>query len=415
MAEKLLMMALSPTMEEGTIAKWNKKEGDMISSGDVICEVETDKATMDYEGIQEGILLKITVPAGKQARVGEVIGIIGAAGEEISALLASATPTASPSNSTSPTSQSKGSDVIASTLPASSQGNGGSTKASPLARKLADEKGLDLANIKGSGPGGRVIKRDIESAQRDGATSTRIQPQTSFAQLAPSGEDVRIPVSGKRAVIAKRLSESMFTAPHFYLKKSVVADAVMAARTMLNKELPPQAKVSFNAFIIKLVAEALKRHPGVNASWQGDSIVQFGSIDIALAVDLGNGLITPIVRNAGAKGIVQIDAELKVLIDKAGAGTLKPEEYSGATFSISNLGSFGIEEFTAIINPPGSAILALGEVKKTPIVTDGDDISIAQVMKLTLSCDHRVIDGAMGGKFLAELAKIMENPVRSLF
>lgn len=411
MAEKLLMFALSPTMEEGTIAKWNKQEGDKIGSGDVICEVETDKATMDYESIQEGILLKIIVPAGKQARVGDMIGIIGASGEDYSSLLIPKAGSDIP-----PVALPK--DVAATSQPvvqsgtASHTNSGGSAKASPLARKLASEQGIDLASLVGSGPGGRIVKRDLEAGSSASAGGSTAKPLYTAQARA---EDLRIPVQGKRAVIAKRLAESMFSAPHFYLKKSAIADGVLAARAMLNKEVPASAKISFNAFIIKFVAEALKRFPAVNAGWQGDSILQFGSIDIALAVDLGNGLITPIVRDTGSKGIRQIDAELKILIEKAGNGTLKPDEYSGASFTISNLGSFGIEEFTAIINPPGAAILALGEVKKTPVVAEDDSITIAQVMKLTLSCDHRVIDGALGGKFLAELCNMLENPVRSLF
>jgi pyruvate dehydrogenase E2 component (dihydrolipoamide acetyltransferase) len=235
----------------------------------------------------------------------------------------------------------------------------------------------------------------------------------TFAPAQAAGEDIEIPVAGKRAVIAKRLAESKFSAPHYYLKNSVEMESLIAARNMVNKEVP--SKVSFNAFIMKMVAEALKRHPQVNAGWYGDKIVQFGSIDIGLAVDLGNGLITPIVRNVGNKGVVQIDSELKVLIEKVGNGSLKPDEYTGATFSISNLGSFGVEEFTAIINPPGSAILALGEVKKTPVFDENGELKAANLMKMTLSCDHRVIDGALGGKFLSELKKTIESPVRVLF
>jgi pyruvate dehydrogenase E2 component (dihydrolipoamide acetyltransferase) len=262
------------------------------------------------------------------------------------------------------------------------------------------------------------VKDDVENykgpkAQLGAGAKAASGQGSSFAPAQPAGQDQEIPVAGKRAVIAKRLAESKFSAPHYYIKNSVEMDTLMAARGMLNKEAPQ--KVSFNAFTIKVVAEALKRYPGVNASWQGDKIIQFGSLDIGLAVDLGNGLITPIVKNAGNKGIVQIDEELKQLIEKAGNGTLKPEEYSGATFTISNLGSFGIEEFTAIINPPGSAILALGEMKKTPVFAEDGSIRAASIMKMTLSCDHRVIDGALGGRFLSELKKVMENPVRVLF
>jgi len=416
MAEKIQMIALSPTMEEGTIAKWTKKEGDKIVAGDVICEVETDKATMDYECSQEGILLKILLPEGKQARVGDMIGIIGKAGEDFQALLAAtsmpapAKPVSAAAAEASPPASLANTTTADSHAPTSMNQSG---KASPLARKIASDKGLDISQIPGSGPDGRVVKRDVESF------TPGSKPQhgagASAVQSIIAGQDQRIPVSGKRAIIAKRLAESLFTAPHFFLTKSVQMDNLMAARTMLNKEVPANAKVSFNAFLIKFAAEALKRNPGVNASWQGDSILQFASIDIGLAVDLGNGLITPIVKNAGNKGVLQIDQELKVLIEKAGSGQLKPEEYSGATFTISNLGSFGVEEFTAIINPPGSAILALGEVKKTPVVLDDNSIVVRSVMKMTISCDHRVIDGALGGRFIAELGRMIENPVRVLF
>ena len=441
MAEQVLMTALSPTMEEGTIVSWNKSEGDTVSSGDLLCEVETDKATMDYESTQEGTLLKIVRGEGSSSKVGDTIAILGEEGEDVSDLVAKAE--AAPAES-SGGSGSGGEDTAAPAAPPASGGTqpaagaasgqgapaqgagaaagaapaaGGVVKSSPLARKLAADRGIDISQIAGSGPGGRVVKADVESfvpAGGGGAAASGAAGGgfSGAAAMAP-GQDVTIPVAGKRAVIARRLAESKFTSPHYYLKNSVQMDAAMGARRQLNAELPE--KVGFNAFLMKFAAEALKRHPEVNASWQGDHILQFGSIDIGLAVDLGNGLITPIVRNCGNKGIVTIDRELKELIAKAGDGKLQPEDYTGATFTISNLGSFGIEEFTAIINPPGSAILAVGEIAKTVVVNDNDEIDVAQVMKMTLSCDHRVIDGATGGRFLSELRKIVENPVRVLF
>jgi pyruvate dehydrogenase E2 component (dihydrolipoamide acetyltransferase) len=422
MAEQILMIALSPTMEEGTILSWNKKVGDSVETGDVLCEVETDKATMEYESAQEGILLSIILPEGSKARVSDVIAIIGEKGEDIADLEAQSKTQAAdtaegkaaePSQSTNTQPASTNPTVAQQSQtnqPAQAISMQGSGKSSPLARKIAQEKGIDISQVAGSGPGGRVVKKDLENIVPSGVS------RGAMASVAPvniAGQDVEIPVSGKRAVIAKRLAESMFSAPHYYVKNSVEMDSLMAARTMLNKELP--SKVSFNAFIIKFVAESLKKYPLVNAGWFGDKIIQFGSIDIGLAVDLGNGLITPIVRNVGNKGIVQIDEELKVLIEKAGNNALKPEEYTNATFTISNLGSFGVEEFTAIINPPGSAILALGEVKKTPVYGVDGTLRPANIMKMTLSCDHRVIDGALGGSFLSELKKTMENPVRVLF
>ncbi|NCN05161.1 MAG: 2-oxo acid dehydrogenase subunit E2 [Spirochaetales bacterium] len=433
MAENVQMIALSPTMEEGTILKWSMQVGDSVSTGDVLCEVETDKASMEYESAQEGVLLSIIVPEGGGAKVGDVIAIIGESGEDISGLEAEAKSAKSaalaataPETADKPVAVEAPNSQGASSTPATTRSSGGgssptsgSGKSSPLARKIAEEKGLDISQIPGSGPGGRVVKRDVETfsptastAGNQGVAVSSGAPMT-FAPARTAGEDVEIPVAGKRAVIAKRLAESKFSAPHYYLKNSVEMDSLVAARNMVNKEVP--SKVSFNAFIMKMVAEALKRYPQVNAGWFGDKIVQFGSIDIGLAVDLGNGLITPIVRNVGNKGVVQIDSELKVLIEKVGNGSLKPDEYTAATFSISNLGSFGVEEFTAIINPPGSAILALGEVKKTPVFDENGELKAANLMKMTLSCDHRVIDGAMGGKFLSELKKTIENPVRVLF
>ena len=440
MAEKIFMIALSPTMEEGSIQKWLKKEGDSISSGDVLCEVETDKASMDYESAQEGILLKILIGAGESARIGDTIAVIGEKGEDIATLLkeieataavsakvaastplSAATATSTPLSATTAASTPLSATTATSTPlsaatatsrpaagtgpPLSAPASGGRVIASPLAQKLASQRGIDLSQLKGSGPGGRIVKRDLENYKGPS--------QTTFTAVQTAGQDVSIPLSGKRAVIARRLVESKFTAPHYYVKNRVAMDNLIAARAMLNKELAE--KVGFNAFMLKFAAEAMKRYPEANASWQGDAILQFASIDIGLAVDLGNGLITPIVRNVGNKGIVQIDAELKELIAKVRAGSLKPEEYSGATFSISNLGSFGVDEFTAIINPPGSAILALGRVNTVPVYDAAAVLKPVKQMIMTLSCDHRVIDGALAGRLISEMQRMMENPVRVLF
>jgi len=430
MAEKVLMTALSPTMEEGTIVSWNKKEGDKVASGDLLCEVETDKATMDYEATQEGTLLAIIRGEGSSSRVGDTIAILGDEGEDVSDLVTEAAAEGPKASAAAPgvSEPTPGAEASAEgaparpvgaatpggagAAPATSSAPAGEVRSSPLARRIAAERGIDIAQVTGTGPGGRVVKADVEGfvPSAGGAAA----PTTGgYAPAMAPGQNVTVPVTGKRAVIARRLAESKFSAPHYYLKNSVKMDAAMGARKQLNAELPE--KVGFNAFLIKFAAEALKRHPQVNASWQGDHILEFGSVDVGLAVDLGNGLITPIVRNCGNKGIVAIDRELKELIRKAGDGKLQPEEYTGATFTISNLGSFGIEEFTAIINPPGSAILAVGEIAKTVVVNDDDEIDVAQVMKMTLSCDHRVIDRATGGRFLNELKRIVENPVRVLF
>ncbi|GAB6090452.1 pyruvate dehydrogenase complex dihydrolipoamide acetyltransferase [Spirochaeta dissipatitropha] len=444
MAEAILMTALSPTMEDGSIVAWSKKEGEEVTAGDVLCEVETDKATMDYESTQDGVLLKIILGEGSSAKVGDPIGIIGESGEDISDLEKelksqksaadrkaeqkeekseadsvkaavadkagdAASERKESSGSDKPMSAASASKETSQTRPPAASDHG--IKASPLARKMAAGRNIDLRLIKGSGPGGRIVKADILDANP--AQLSPRQEGASAAGSAPVMTDRDEPVAGKRKVIARRLSESKFSAPHYYVKSTVQMDALISARNMLNSE--SRDKVSFNAFMLKFAAEALKRYPGVNASWQEDSIRYFGSIDIGLAVDLGNGLITPIVRNCAAKGVGQIDAELKELIDKARENRLQPEEYTGASFSISNLGSFGVDEFTAIINPPGAAILALGRTQKTPVVDDNDQIKIAQTMTMSLSCDHRVIDGALSGRFIHELKRMIESPVRVLF
>ncbi len=398
------MLALSPTMEEGVILGWKKNVGDTIATGDVLCEVETDKASMEYESNQNGEILAIVKDKGESARVGDVIAILGKKGEDITSLLASSQ---SSSASSSATDTQKAEESAAPQHDVSKSGGrpSGATdgrKASPLARRLAEQRGIDLSLVQGSGPSGRVIKRDIESFVPTA--------QTAGSTLA----DTETPVVGTRAVIARRLAESKFSAPHYYLKVSIDMTEVIRARAQLNK-VRKNSKVGMNAFFLKFIAEALKRHPSVNASWEGDVIRTFGSIDIGTAVDRGNGLITPIVRNCGNKGVVDIDAELGVLIEKVNDGKLRPEEYTGATFTISNLGSFGVEEFSAIINPPGAAILAIGQTIPKPIVNDEGDIVVRPIMKVTLSCDHRVIDGAEAGRFIADLKAVMEYPARVLF
>lgn len=410
MAEKVLMVALSPTMERGTIANWIKNEGDRVASGDILCEVETDKATMEYESMQEGVLLKILVPPGKDAGVGEAIAILGQPGEDISALLqpAVATVATKPAEKSAPA-EPKPAQATTIQMPESGT-EGGRIKASPLARKLATEAGLPIQTMVGTGPGGRIIKRDVEKTLQIQA-SGGVTPVPS--STAVPGVDEVVRVSQKRRIIAQRLAESKFSAPHYYLRLSVAMDAIMAARAALNAA--SQQKISLNAFMIKFVAAALQRHPMVNATWNGETITRYSRIDIGLAVAQPDGLITPVVRNCAQKGIVAIDGELKVLIERALANKLTPEEYSSATFTISNLGSFGIEEFTAIINPPGSAILALGEIKKEPVVGPDDQIQIQSRMRMTLSCDHRIVDGAIGAAFLKDLKDMMENPIRVLY
>ena len=444
MAEKVPMTALSPTMEEGTIVSWNKNEGDTVAAGDVLCEVETDKTTVEYESSQEGTILKIIVASDGRAAVGETIAVMGEKGEDISALLKEIESEGSARDNSNEESAEESSDESATEGEADSgikqetkepareekksaaarpsqepdksreiaaPASGYRIKASPLAVKLAAERNINLALVKGTGTGGRITKRDIEDFRGVPGGASAVAGSTAGGATAPADRD--IPVEGKRAVIARRLSESKFSAPHYYLSTSVSMENVLAARKMLNATLPE--KVSLNAFFMKFAAKALRRHPVVNSSWQGETIREHGSIDIGLAVDAGSGLITPVVRNCGNRGVQEIDADLVSLIEKARTGKLKPEEYTGATFTISNLGSFGVEEFTAIINPPGAAILALGASKPTPVVREDGTVGVETVMKMTLSCDHRVIDGAAGGRFLHELQMLMEQPARLLF
>ncbi|MBN2738523.1 MAG: pyruvate dehydrogenase complex dihydrolipoamide acetyltransferase [Spirochaetales bacterium] len=415
MAEKIIMTALSPTMEEGLIIRWNKREGDTVSSGDVLCEVETDKASMEYESFQEGVLLKILLGEGEKCKVGRTIAVIGQDNEDISGLLNEVK--SEEQNSGSPAAEAKKAQsrdeqdsedhkiVGNKTSPENSQVS--KIKASPLAKKLAKENFVDLKHIAGSGPNGRIVKRDIEEILASSKKAMKQKP------LVVNSEDLKVPLSGTRKVIASRLAESKFSAPHFYLSLSINMKNVLEAREKLNSQR--ENKISLNAFLVKIAAQALSKHPFINSSWQGDSILMRGTIDIALAVEKEDGLITPVVRNCYQKGLVAIDKEFSELIQKARENKLSPEEYQNAGFTISNLGSYGIEDFTAIINPPGSAILAVGKIMKTPVVNEQDQIEVQAMMKVTLSCDHRVIDGALGARFLKDFKEMIENPISALY
>lgn len=452
MAEKLMMIALSPTMTEGTIAKWKKQEGQAFSPGDLLCEVETDKASMDYEAPKNAVLLKILVPEGGKAAVGDTIAVIGKAGENIDAsLLASAKPQESkeplesavkskteeeshnvPVDSTShnrpkehdaktlspaaprPADPAASSPSMPSMPSSAPNAPAGYPPSSPLARKVALELGVDLRKVKGSGPEGRVVERDVR-AYSQGSPHTQeeareAKPKETSREASREASKGRI--GPKRAVIARRLGESFFSAPHYYLKKEIAADSLAEARARINKGR--EKPVSFNAILMKLSAMALARHPEVNVYWRGDYIEERRAADIGLAVALPDGLITPVVRDCDLKGIEAIDQELATLIEKAKSKGLSPEEYEGAGFTITNLGSFGVDEFTAIINPPGSAILAVGAMRKKPVVDEEDKVVVARTMVLTLGCDHRSIDGAVGAAFLSDLAAILQDPIRAL-
>lgn len=405
MADKIVMLALSPTMETGTIVKWNKKEGETISSGDILCEVETDKATMDYEAITEGTLLKIIKAEGTQVKVGELIAVAGEPGEDISSLLEETAPKPKGKEVSKKESENAAKnehyEKIESEGPDRHLPQG--VKASPVARELARKQGLDLQSVQGSGPGGRIIKEDIERA------SQRTTAPPSQQKVAGN----TIPVTQKRRIIAQRMVQSITTAPHFYLTVAVTADSFLSARDTLNKS--SKSKISLNAFLLKFVAEALRRNPVVNSSWGDDTIIQHGTVDIGLAVAQKDGLITPVVRNCTNKGIIEIDTELRDLVQRGREGRLAPEEYTAATFTISNLGSYGVRQFTAIINPPASAILAVGEVFQQPVPVSEGGFVTRNTINLTLSCDHRVIDGAVAAVFAKDLKNIMENPITVLY
>jgi pyruvate dehydrogenase E2 component (dihydrolipoamide acetyltransferase) len=434
MAEQVLMTALSPTMEAGVLVRWHKQEGDWVDVGDILCEVETDKATMDYESTSEGTLLKILVREGEGAAIGDIIAIIGEAGEKINALPSNGDSSQKLSDGDSSqelysVSGGDGSQEIHSGVSTAMKGGRRTAtnimadsriKASPLARKLAEMNELSLNDISGTGPDGRIIKADVEKLIKERVAKQEpvkeewavkgplsAKPSAAYTVQAASEEEI-IPVSPRRKVIAQRLSESKYSAPHYYLTVTVTVDNLINTRNKLNESL--SEKLSINAFLIKYAAEALKKHQMVNASWLGDTILKRKQVDIGLAVALSDGLITPVVRDCGNKGLIAIENELHELIEKARNNKLMPEEYQNPGFTISNLGSLGIEEFTAIINPPGSAILAVGQMKKMPVVGEEDNIKVQTQMKMTLSCDHRVIDGAVGAAFLKNLKDIIEDP-----
>ncbi len=486
MSTKVHMEALSPTMEEGQIVSWLKAEGDEVSEGDILAEIETDKATMELVARGSGVLRKHFLGEGSTAPVGAVIGVIAGPDEDIADVEAEAASGGGPAEAGAeasataggeageaaggaagaaaaaaaegvaggqgPTEKSQAAEgaVAASEAPgrpatprpsaapasgadagegadAGGNGAGGRLKVSPLARRLAAENDLDLGSVAGSGPGGRIVKRDIEAALEGGATAAAAAP----AAAAPSGastaaaavpgrptpqaeEVVEVPVSQMRKTIAKRLSTSLGPVPTFYLTIEADMQEMTAMRKRLNERLEPQGvKVSVNDLVIKAVAAALRRHPEVNAAWGESVIRRYGRVHIGVAVAVEEGLITPVVRDADAKGVAEIGQEVRELAGRAREKKLQPDEYTGATFSISNLGMFGIDEFTAIINPPEAAILAVGRVEEKPVVMDGE-VVVRPRMRLTMSCDHRVVDGATGARFLQTLKEFLEEPMMML-
>ena len=418
-AKEIRMPLLSDTMTEGKIVSWNKKLGDFVKADDVLADVETDKATMEVVGYEEGTLLYMGVEAGKAAKINEIIAIVGKAGTDVSAYVAAEKSGANAgTTSAAPAAEAVVAQVAVQPQTTNNEpqtATNGRVKASPLAKKLAAEKGIDIANVSGSGDGGRVTKKDVDSYVPSAAAATSAAPAAAKAAtpVYTGGAEghTDIPLTQMRKVIARRLGESKFTAPHFYLTMEINMDNAMTARVAMNEVSP--VKISFNDMIIKASAMALRNHPDVNSSWMGEFIRQNHHIHIGSALALPDGLIVPVIRFADQKSLSQIAADAKELYGKAKDKKLQPAEFSGNTFTISNLGMMDIEEFTAIINPPDSAILAVGAIKEK-VVKKGDGFGVINVMKLTLSCDHRSVDGAVGASFLQTLKKYLENPVTML-
>jgi pyruvate dehydrogenase E2 component (dihydrolipoamide acetyltransferase) len=447
MATKVVMEALSPTMEEGRLVKWLKSEGDTVAKGDVLAEVETDKAVMELVARADGVLRKQLIGEGDTSPVGDTIGVIAGADEDVGELTGGAksaeAPQASSSGETEPAKTAaeptveqaeQGGTTPAPRKPEESQGeasvppqekapsapraphpdaspdrpaaggNGGRVRSSPLARRLASEQGVDLGTLEGSGPGGRIVKRDIETAVERGGAPTSPRPAA-----ASSADYQDTPLSQMRKTIARRLAESIGPIPTFYLTSEVDLERVAEMREAMTA-MGDEFKVSYNDIIMKAVATALALHPEVNAHWMGDRIRQFRRVHLGMAVAVEDGLITPVIFDADRKRMSEISQEARELAKRARDRRLKPEEYTGATFSVSNLGMFGIDQFTAIINPPECGILAIGGVEEKPVVEDGE-LTIRRRMRITMSCDHRAIDGATGARFLQTLRRMLENPL----
>lgn len=428
MAIKIEMPKLSDTMEEGVIAKWNVKEGDKISAGDIIAEVETDKATMDVEAFDDGTLLKIIPAEGDAVPLGGLIAVIGEEGEDIYDILEGAGGSSS-DNSASDDSdkkeekekkESKSEENEESTSDEKSEKTSGSSsddgrvKASPLAKKMAEDKGIDISSVQGSGPDGRIIKKDIEDYKGGSSSGSGLSKPSSSASTSKSFESLEskeVKVSQMRKVIARRLSESKFTNPHFYETIDIDMKAAMSARSSMNEA--NDVKISFNDIVVKACAIALTRHQAINSSWHNDIIKEHGDVHVAVAVAIDEGLMTPVINHADKKGLSQISSETRELAGLARDRKLQPEQMEGSTFTISNLGMFGIEEFTAIINPPNACILAVGAIRDVPVVENGEVVP-GKRMKVTLSSDHRIVDGAKAAQFLNTVKNLLENPLSML-
>lgn len=407
MAIAVKMPKMSDTMTEGVIVDWNVKVGDIVSSGDILAEVETDKATMDLENYDKGEVLHLNAKAGEAVPIDGVVAIIGKKGEDFQSLLVESPKEekqeeAAPAKEVKTESVSSNNDKEEAVASNSQQESNGRIKASPLAKKMASDKGISLSAISGSGDGGRIIKADIENYKPAGAGSSSLMAQESFEDL---------PVSQMRKTIAKRLSESKFNAPHFYLTMEINMDKTVAARKRMNEVAP--VKISMNDIILKAASVALTKHPKVNVAWMGDKIRMNHHVHIGVAMAVEEGLLVPVVRFANKKSLSQISQEVKDYSARAKDKKLQPQDWEGNTFTISNLGMFGIEEFTAIVNPPDACIMAVGTVKDIAGVIDGE-IRPTKVMKVTLSCDHRAVDGAVGSAFLQTFKQLLQDPVMLL-
>jgi pyruvate dehydrogenase E2 component (dihydrolipoamide acetyltransferase) len=410
MAEIVKMPKLSDTMTEGVVAAWHKKVGDKVKSGELLAEIETDKATMEFESFVDGVLLYIGIQKGQSAPVDSLLAIFGKEGEDVSALIASGNQpvTAAPATAAAPAPTPAPAPVAVAAAPAPAPvsvqavSSNGQLKASPLAKKMAESKGISLQHLQGSGDGGRIVKRDVDAFQ----PGSMVLPAASGVESYTEEH-----VSQMRKTIARRLAESKFTAPHFYLTMEIDMDNAMASRASINAA--GDVKVSFNDMVIKACAMALTKHPKINSSWRENTIRYNQHVHIGVAVAVDEGLLVPVVRFADTKGLASINSEVKAFAEKAKSKKLQPSDWEGNTFTISNLGMFGIDEFTAIINPPDACILAVGGIKQVPVVKNGAVVP-GNVMKVTLSCDHRVVDGASGAAFLQQVKSYLEQPVMML-
>lgn len=414
MATTVVMEALSPTMEEGRLVKWSKKEGDPVKTGETLAEVETDKAVMELVARADGALIKVVVPEGQTVPVGNVVAYIGAVGEKVdgaSSRQPSGISTQPSAVSRQPTPPSAPTPIAAApkpALPAALADQSIRMKASPLARRIAQETGVDLRSVVGSGPGGRVVKKDIEGSHQQGPIS---RPPADGRRLTADDSPYEdVPLTQIRKTIAKRLVTSIGPIPHFFLTTEVDMERAAEAREAINKQLGDQGKISFNDIVIKATALALAKHRACNAWFQEDHIRYWNEVHVGMAVAVEDGLITPVIRNADLKSMLAIGQEARILAGKARERKLQPNEYTGATFSVSNLGMFDIDQFTAVINPPEAGILAVGSIVQKPVVEDGA-IEARRRLRLTMSCDHRVIDGATGAAFLKTLKQMLENPL----